>query len=870
MDRVPSLETTEQLLAHSAWLTRVARALTTNADDADEVVQQTWLQALARPPVHRRNLRAWLAMLARNFVRSRQRAHATRIAHAAALPRPEPPGSPAESVARAELQQVVLDAVLALAEPYRSTLVQRFLDELSAEEIAKRSGAPVETVRTRVKRGLEQVRARVAERLGGEREQLPALLAPLVGTGAVVMSVTSKLAVAVGVLAAAVAVGSIATIGRGGHAARTEVATSSRPATTAAEQVSATPPVEASRVELASDRADRPDDRPAVDADPDIFDVVGSVVDTKGARVAGATVVLCDRAHVTLDLGSLARLAAGLELLNRDLSAEFILRTETDATGAFRLDRVDAFRPWRIAAWSERDGLAEPRDLTTSSEPIEMRLLGGVGARGVVLDVDSRPKGGPRVFVMAFFERGGGSTSTSLPVDAEGRFFVPPLPGGFHLTAFAHDLLEDGLRSDDVAVDPRDGLGIRDVTLQLKSPPPVRKLRGIVTTADGARLTRDSAWLARFARWELERPVYWTLDVGPVDGTVAPGDPAVITNSATTLNLENGSYELRLPVMRGSTAAPAVTLVLAARGRAVATAPLDLAAIDAADADLEGPTLVIGANVAMPSIRAGALRVRVRDAATGGLFTSKYMQVQSVLRQVDGNLRTAEEPAPDPKTLEALFAPLPPGHCVVTVTCPGYVANWNEAEIEARAEPSETTVTLEHAGRQLRGVVRDADGRPKENARVWWLGREGDCVRRAAFEEVTTRRDGRFLLEQIGAAPGQIVVEAPGFTQARVDVAADHSRAPIVVELVRGVDVSFRWSSPDLTCPNRIRIVSTDGSIAWEDGDRSAVGFRLEWPRHVVVPPGEYRYRVELAGCAAIEGKLDARGSTTVEIAPRR
>jgi RNA polymerase sigma factor (sigma-70 family) len=53
----------------------------------------------------------------------------------------------------------VIDAVLSLSEPIRSTIVLRYLEDLPPREVARRLGVPIETVRSRSRRGLEDMRA---------------------------------------------------------------------------------------------------------------------------------------------------------------------------------------------------------------------------------------------------------------------------------------------------------------------------------------------------------------------------------------------------------------------------------------------------------------------------------------------------------------------------------------------------------------------------------------------------------------------------------------------------------------------------------------------------------------------------------------
>ncbi|MFO0984850.1 MAG: sigma factor [Planctomycetota bacterium] len=59
----------ETLLTHTPWLCALARGLLLDPERADDVVQQTWLVALERPPRTAHNLRAWLGAVARNVVR---------------------------------------------------------------------------------------------------------------------------------------------------------------------------------------------------------------------------------------------------------------------------------------------------------------------------------------------------------------------------------------------------------------------------------------------------------------------------------------------------------------------------------------------------------------------------------------------------------------------------------------------------------------------------------------------------------------------------------------------------------------------------------------------------------------------------------
>lgn len=171
----------ETLLAHQAWMRRLAAGLVREAGEADDVVQEAWVAALeARGPIG--DLGAWLATVVRNSARSLRRGATRRAEREAASARPEGlPGSD-EVVARLQEQRVLLAELEALEEPYRTTLLLRFHEELAPRAIARRMQVPVETVKTRLKRGLARLRARLEEHHGG-RESFLAALVPLLRPG---------------------------------------------------------------------------------------------------------------------------------------------------------------------------------------------------------------------------------------------------------------------------------------------------------------------------------------------------------------------------------------------------------------------------------------------------------------------------------------------------------------------------------------------------------------------------------------------------------------------------------------------------------------------------------------------------------------
>lgn len=150
----------EELLAHAGWVRALVRELVADDSRVDDIVQQAWLAALERRPVHVLRPRAWLAGVIRNLIRENRRSEARRRRREERSAQPEQLPSAETLVEKAELQKRVVEAVLDLEDPYRSTLLLRYFEELTAEEIARQAGVPSSTIRNRMKRGLALLRER--------------------------------------------------------------------------------------------------------------------------------------------------------------------------------------------------------------------------------------------------------------------------------------------------------------------------------------------------------------------------------------------------------------------------------------------------------------------------------------------------------------------------------------------------------------------------------------------------------------------------------------------------------------------------------------------------------------------------------------
>src|SRR5688572_19471729 len=165
----------QRLLDEAPFVRLLARALL--AEDADEVVQQTWLHAVRHGGGGVAEPRSWLARVARNVANNlrrgdrRRRRHEDEAAPGALVP------SSAELMAREEQRHALVRAVDSLPPPLRTVVLLRFFDGLPPRRIAADLGLPVTTVGNQLQRALHLLRERLDAEHGGQRR---AWLLPLV------------------------------------------------------------------------------------------------------------------------------------------------------------------------------------------------------------------------------------------------------------------------------------------------------------------------------------------------------------------------------------------------------------------------------------------------------------------------------------------------------------------------------------------------------------------------------------------------------------------------------------------------------------------------------------------------------------------
>ncbi|MCP3914536.1 MAG: sigma-70 family RNA polymerase sigma factor [bacterium] len=407
------------LLEHREFVRRLARRMVREQALSDDIEQQTWLTVLERPPRHDAGLRAWLSLVVRNVAIRSFRAEGRRVLRERRAWSERDDGEVDEDLGFEALRGALATELAALEPIYRDVLRSRYDDGLSTQAIAEQLAIPQETVRTRLKRGLAQLRERLDRRGTGGACASGAFAfgvrRPRPGGGPRGLVCRQRFAAVAGVAAVLVAV-PFATLPRtespdvvpvvrdvgAAPAPRASLAVAA-PAARTAEHM---PPVAALMLPPKLDAA------PMVATGPI---VAGRVLDLRNRPIAGAEILVSRP--------------------GRPLVTEVACTTGAD--GSFLLKDIDP-RCW-IGA---RRGDGEHSLLRSLLEPHNASLTLGLRkqplARGRVVDADGEPVAGAQV------TRGRSSTGmhtrldgallleplVSTLSDADGRFALPA-PGAW-------------------------------------------------------------------------------------------------------------------------------------------------------------------------------------------------------------------------------------------------------------------------------------------------------------------------------------------------------------------------------------------------------------------------------------------------------
>lgn len=547
----------DDLLARSGWIRDLARRLAADVHQAEDLAQDAWVAALSRPPARTVSMRGWMARVLRNRAFEERRQGAARREREGTAARREPEPSTDELVERLDLHRQIADAVRALDEPYRSAILLRYFEGRTSKEIARQSGEPVRTVHSRLNRGLGLLRQRLQPRdesargawlagliaLGdGSRAPIPAGISAGASTGALLMTLKTKAAIAITVLAGLAAVR---------HAWREPNVPSVAPAELASEPA------------LANERTVAPledEARAAAMPEPDEVEgastglaqgeprataafptpLRGRVIDLQGVGVAGVPVVFAPFGHPGRG-----------EPVTSGPDGTFVIDDppesgQIDAVGG---EWATVFQP-RVIGWTSE----EPVLVVAPAIALAGWVLDGAGAPVAGARVSIEPPGGLRAGLGAVVVDESHTRDWSFLTDRTGRFewAAAPAIARARLEA-AHPDFEDA----GIDLPGRDAL---DVELVLGAGERTRaRLSGRVVDAEGNGLAAslvlgedtadadDAGWFELSCERDSEARTLRATAEGflPSGITGAPGaelehafpDPLIVTLAAPALEL---------------------------------------------------------------------------------------------------------------------------------------------------------------------------------------------------------------------------------------------------------------------------------------------------------------------------------------------
>jgi RNA polymerase sigma-70 factor, ECF subfamily len=173
----------ELIVRYQHRLLRYLLYLTSNREQAEDLFQEVWMRVLIRGGQFDGKARfdTWLFTVARNLVidwRRKRTMSSLEEMFEAAGDEDRPMGieiaadgpSPFDQCASGEDRNRLAAALLQMEPLYREVLVLRFHEDLSLEEIAKVTRAPLSTVKSRLYRGLASMKPKLQGSYPAEQE----------------------------------------------------------------------------------------------------------------------------------------------------------------------------------------------------------------------------------------------------------------------------------------------------------------------------------------------------------------------------------------------------------------------------------------------------------------------------------------------------------------------------------------------------------------------------------------------------------------------------------------------------------------------------------------------------------------------------
>ena len=144
-------------------------------EEAEDILQDVFIQVWRRAKDFDENRGkpfTWLVTLTRSRAidRLRQLGARQRLATSAAQDQPEEASDALTETIRSGQKEIVQRALAELPEDQKQTLVLAYFEGLTQSEIAAKLGAPLGTVKTRMRSGMAKLRASLASQRGSQLE----------------------------------------------------------------------------------------------------------------------------------------------------------------------------------------------------------------------------------------------------------------------------------------------------------------------------------------------------------------------------------------------------------------------------------------------------------------------------------------------------------------------------------------------------------------------------------------------------------------------------------------------------------------------------------------------------------------------------
>ena len=172
------------MLEHADWIRRFAARLISDGNEAEDVMQESLMQAQSLSAPAGVAQQAWIFGIVKNVAHSRRRREQRLHNRERKQAKPEHSvPSALDDAAMMERQRELLTHIESLPEAQRRAIIARFYDGLAPRKIAAAEKTSVSTINSRIQRGIASLRSQLDAKFG-DRRTWAAWFAPMVKVNA--------------------------------------------------------------------------------------------------------------------------------------------------------------------------------------------------------------------------------------------------------------------------------------------------------------------------------------------------------------------------------------------------------------------------------------------------------------------------------------------------------------------------------------------------------------------------------------------------------------------------------------------------------------------------------------------------------------